>query len=159
MSDWREYDPVGVAGYTAVSLAGVFVLFAKKKKYTVLKAGFVLLNSFLLLPFAGHVLNGFSYVSNRWIWAYGMLIAYIFVKIYPELVFAYSQRKAEGIRDASGLLCSGTSSGSSENAEKPYGNDPSDTFRVYRTFLWKYFCERTKSLSDDRRLSDRRYFV
>lgn len=75
----------GVAGYTAVSLAGVFVLFAKKKKYTVLKAGFVLLNSFLLLPFAGHVLNGFSYVSNRWIWAYGMLIAYIFVKIYPEL--------------------------------------------------------------------------
>ena len=75
----------GVAGYTAVSLAGVFVLFSKKKKYTALKAGFVLLNVFLLLPYAGHVLNGFSYVSNRWIWAYGMLIAYIFVKIYPEL--------------------------------------------------------------------------
>ena len=69
------------------------------------------------------------------------------------------KRKAEGIRDTSGLLCSGTSSGSSENAEKPYGNDPSDTFCVYRTFLWKYFCERKKSLSDDRRLSDRRYFV
>ena len=75
----------GVAGYTAVSLAGVFVLFSKKKKYTALKAGFVLLNVFLLLPHAGHVLNGLSYVSNRWIWAYGMLIAYIFVKIYPEL--------------------------------------------------------------------------
>ena len=75
----------GVAGYTAVSFAGVFVLFSKKKKYTALKAGFVLLNVFLLLPYAGHVLNGFSYVSNRWIWAYGMLIAYIFVKIYPEL--------------------------------------------------------------------------
>lgn len=75
----------GVAGYTAVSLAGVFVLFSKKKKYTALKAGFVLLNVFLLLPYAGHVLNGFSYVSNRWIWAYGMLIAYIFVKTYPEL--------------------------------------------------------------------------
>ena len=75
----------GVAGYTAVSLAGVFVLFSKKKKYTALKAGFGLLNVFLLLPYAGHVLNGFSYVSNRWIWAYGMLIAYIFVKIYPEL--------------------------------------------------------------------------
>lgn len=75
----------GVAGYTAVSLAGVFVLFSKKKKYTALKAGFVLLNVFLLLPYAGHALNGLSYVSNRWIWAYGMLIAYIFVKIYPEL--------------------------------------------------------------------------
>ncbi|MDO4276151.1 MAG: YfhO family protein [Eubacteriales bacterium] len=75
----------GVAGYSAVSMAGVFVLFSRKKKYRELKAGFLLLNLFLLLPFAGHVLNGFSYVSNRWIWAYGMLIAYIFVKAYPEL--------------------------------------------------------------------------
>ena len=75
----------GVAGYTAISMTGVFVLFAKKKSNTALKAGFLLLNVFLLVPFAGHVLNGFSYVSNRWIWVYGMLIAYIFVKIYPEL--------------------------------------------------------------------------
>ena len=65
----------GVAGYSAVAMAGVFVIFSKKKKYTGLKLGFVLLNLFLLIPFAGHVLNGFSYVSNRWIWAYGMLIA------------------------------------------------------------------------------------
>ena len=75
----------GVAGFSAISLTGVFVLFAKRRKYRALKVGFVLINLFLLLPFAGHVLNGFSYVSNRWIWAYGMLIAYIFVKIYPEL--------------------------------------------------------------------------
>ena len=75
----------GVAGFSAVSLTGVFVLFAKRKKYRTLKVGFILLNLFLLLPYAGHALNGFSYVSNRWIWAYGMLIAYIFVKIYPEL--------------------------------------------------------------------------
>lgn len=75
----------GVAGYSAVAMAGVFVLFSKKKKYLGLKWGFALLNLFLLVPFAGHVLNGFSYVSNRWIWAYGMMIAYIFVKAYPEL--------------------------------------------------------------------------
>lgn len=75
----------GVAGYSAVAMAGVFVIFSKKKKYTGLKLCFVLLNLFLLIPFAGHVLNGFSYVSNRWIWAYGMLIAYILVQAYPEL--------------------------------------------------------------------------
>lgn len=74
----------GVAGYSAVAMAGVFVIFSKKK-YPYLKAGFIMLNFFLLFPFAGHVLNGFSYVSNRWIWAYGMMIAYIFVKAYPEL--------------------------------------------------------------------------
>lgn len=75
----------GVAGYSAVAMAGVFVLFSGKQKYLELKWGFALLNLFLLVPFAGHVLNGFSYVSNRWIWAYGMMIAYIFVKAYPEL--------------------------------------------------------------------------
>ena len=66
-------------------MTGVLYCFQSEKNYTALKVGFVLLNAFLLLPYAGHVLNGFSYVSNRWIWAYGMLIAYIFVKIYPEL--------------------------------------------------------------------------
>ena len=75
----------GVAGYSAVAMAGVFVLFSRKRKYLDLKLGFIMLNLFLLVPFAGHVLNGFSYVSNRWIWAYGMMIAYIFVKAYPEL--------------------------------------------------------------------------
>ena len=86
----------GVAGYTAIAMTGVFVLFAKKKSNTALKAGFLLLNVFLLVPFAGHVLNGFSYVSNRWIWAYGMLIAYIFVKIYPELFRLDIREKRRG---------------------------------------------------------------
>lgn len=86
----------GVAGYSAVAMAGVFVLFSKKKKYTDIKLGFLLLNLFLLIPFAGHVLNGFSYVSNRWIWAYGMMIAYIFVKAYPEL-FTLSVREKKKI--------------------------------------------------------------
>lgn len=83
----------GVAGYSAVAMAGVFVIFSKKKKYTGLKLGFVLLNLFLLIPFAGHVLNGFSYVSNRWIWAYGMLIAYILVQAYPELFILQMREK------------------------------------------------------------------
>ena len=83
----------GVAGYSAVAMAGVFVIFSKRKKFTGLKLGFVLLNLFLLIPFAGHVLNGFSYVSNRWIWAYGMLIAYILVQAYPELFALQIQEK------------------------------------------------------------------
>lgn len=86
----------GVAGYSAVSMAGVFVIFAKRKKYTHLKWGFLLLNLFLLFPFAGHVLNGFSYVSNRWIWAYGMMIAYLFVKAYPEL-FTLTKKEKQRI--------------------------------------------------------------
>ena len=39
----------GVAGYSAVAMAGVFVLFSKRKKHFDLKWGFALLNLFLLL--------------------------------------------------------------------------------------------------------------
>ena len=85
MSDWRKHDPVGSCRIYCSFYDRCLCTVFKAKKYTALKVGFVLLNAFLLLPYAGHVLNGFSYVSNRWIWAYGMLIAYIFVKIYPEL--------------------------------------------------------------------------
>lgn len=86
----------GVAGFSAVSMAGVFVIFSRRKKYTELKAAFLMLNLFLLIPFAGHVLNGFSYVSNRWIWAYGMLTAYMFVKAYP-LLFTLTVREKKRI--------------------------------------------------------------
>ena len=39
----------GVAGYSAVAMAGVFVLFSKKKKYLDLKWGFALLNLFFVI--------------------------------------------------------------------------------------------------------------
>ncbi len=75
----------GVAGFRQWLWLVSLYCFRREKKNGLLKAGFLLLNLFLLVPFARHVLNGFSYVSNRWLWAYSMLIAYIFVKIYPEL--------------------------------------------------------------------------
>jgi uncharacterized membrane protein YfhO len=34
----------------------------------------------------GQVLNGFSYIANRWIWAYGLLIGYIVVDTWHDLV-------------------------------------------------------------------------
>lgn len=74
-----------VLGLVPLLLAAVFVLLVKRKKNTDLKAGFFLLTVFLLFPFFGHVLNGFSYVSNRWIWGYDMLLSYILVRVYPQL--------------------------------------------------------------------------
>lgn len=78
MSHWS------VAGFSVLSITAVMIMFSKKGKYQALKRGVLLLTGMLLVPFAGHMLNGFSYVSNRWIWAYGMLLSYIFVKMYPE---------------------------------------------------------------------------
>lgn len=149
----------GVAGYTAVSLAGVFVLFSKKKKYTALKAGFVLLNVFLLLPYAGHVLNGLSYVSNRWIWAYGMLIAYIFVKIYPEL-FALTLTEKRKVFVMLLIYCIlGAPSGGGKDTAKSDGDGPFVTFDIYRAFLRKYLYQGAKSYGDGCRFPDRRHPV
>lgn len=87
-------DPWGVTGFSGVAMAGVFVIFSKRKKNWELKLAFILGNLFLLIPFAGHVINGFSYVGNRWMWAYAMMIAYILVRAYPEIfVMSLKEKK------------------------------------------------------------------
>lgn len=53
-----------------------------------LGAGFLLLTLFLLIPAAGYALNGFAYVANRWVWGYSMLVAFIVVAMWDEMVRA-----------------------------------------------------------------------
>ena len=139
----------GVAGYSAVAMAGVFVIFSKKKKYTGLKLGFVLLNLFLLIPFAGHVLNGFSYVSNRWIWAYGMLIAYILVQAYPEL-FTLGIRERTDICDAADIWRAGTVFRIRPYGTQYHGTDDAGPGCVYSGFLRKRIYTGKISLWNDR---------
>ncbi|MDO5520050.1 MAG: YfhO family protein [bacterium] len=72
-------------GFSAISIIGVVTLFVKKNKNKELKIAFIIMTIMLMVPYLGHVMNGFSYVSNRWSWGYAMLVAYIVVKIVPEL--------------------------------------------------------------------------
>ena len=44
-----------------------------------------LLLALLLVPQAGSVLNGISYVSNRWVWAFTMLEAFILARVCPGI--------------------------------------------------------------------------
>lgn len=81
MASSRYYT---VMGFAPILLVSLLVLLVRRKKNRELKAGWLILTVLLLIPFAGHMINGFSYVSNRWIWAYGMLLSYILVKMYPE---------------------------------------------------------------------------
>ena len=76
-----RYTMIGVAGICAMSLV---VLFMKRKKYYGLKAGAIFVMLLYCFPVVGHVLNGFSYVTNRWSWAGVMFFTYLFVKMYPE---------------------------------------------------------------------------
>ncbi|MDO4273913.1 MAG: YfhO family protein [Eubacteriales bacterium] len=84
-----KYTIIGVAAICILSLG---VLFLQRKKYAALKTAVVLLTVMLCVPYAGSVMNGFSYATNRWSWAMVMLISYIFVKMYPEF-FTLSPRQ------------------------------------------------------------------
>ena len=87
-------------GYVPPVLLCIFLLFLKKKQLTGLKAGFLVLTLMLLLPTAGSVMNGFSYVANRWGFGYSFLVCLILVRLWPEL-FRLSGKEKAGI-----LLCS-----------------------------------------------------
>ncbi|MCC8182360.1 MAG: YfhO family protein [Clostridiales bacterium] len=67
-----------VMGYAAVALITVFLLFLQKSHRDV-KVAFIVLSVMTLIPAAGSIMNGFSYVSNRWVWGYSFLVAYILV--------------------------------------------------------------------------------
>lgn len=72
-------------GVVVTGLVSVFFLFAKKGNEQ-LKAGILILLTILCIPYAGHVLNGFSYVSYRCSFAVPFVLAYTFVKMFPEFL-------------------------------------------------------------------------
>ena len=73
-------------GYVSLVAIGIFMMFSYRRKYTQLKIGFIILSIMLCIPYAGHIMNGFSYVANRWIWGYGFLLAFIMTMMLPKIV-------------------------------------------------------------------------
>ena len=92
-------------GYTPFCLIAVFVLWIRKdRKYLPYKIAFAMCVLFMMIPAVGSLMNAGSYVTNRWIWAFSMLVAYIFVMIYPELFLLSVKEKLYLI-----VLCCGYS--------------------------------------------------
>lgn len=63
-------------GLTAMGIVGLVFLFFKKKKYSFLKISLLISTIFLMFPVFGKIINGFSYVTNRWVWVYALLVAF-----------------------------------------------------------------------------------
>lgn len=79
--------------FTVIAFVAILMLWmreSKQKKYLrrnkLLKVAFVILTAMMLIPAAGKVMNGFGYVSNRWNYAYAMLISYIVVCMLPDII-------------------------------------------------------------------------
>ncbi len=72
-------------GFTALGIAGAVLLFTKKKENGFLKAGFIILTVMMLFPVVSKITNGFSYVTNRWSFAYGLMVAFIFAVMIKDI--------------------------------------------------------------------------
>lgn len=61
-------------------------LFLFLSGHAVIKTLFILYMLFGTIPFFGFVFNGLAYPTNRWIWAQGLLMAYMLVRVWEDLV-------------------------------------------------------------------------
>lgn len=77
-----------IAGYTPIALISVFFIFIKKGKYKPLKTAVIVSYILQLFPIFGSMLNGFDYVSNRWIWANAFLMAFIVTCTFKDIIKA-----------------------------------------------------------------------
>lgn len=73
-------------GFAAPVLPATLLMFYKKRNFKVLKILFLICILIMLFPFLGYALNGFSYVSNRWSWAFALLCSYILSAIWQSLM-------------------------------------------------------------------------
>lgn len=73
-------------GYVSPVLPAIFLLFYKRKKYSLLKTFFITGSIIMLVPFLGQALNGFSYVTNRWSFAFALVCAYSLTLIWPHFL-------------------------------------------------------------------------
>lgn len=72
-------------GYAVAVLPALLLLFHKKRKYQIYKCLYLICFVIMMFPFLGRVFNGFSYVTNRWCWAFALLSAYILSLMWPFL--------------------------------------------------------------------------
>lgn len=81
-------------GLSGPCIAALFLLFTKKKSNTFLKTMLIICLVMLLFPIFAHVLNGFSYSSNRWSFAIALPVAYTLTVMWPS----FAELKAKEIR-------------------------------------------------------------
>lgn len=73
-------------GYAAPVILAISLLFMRRKQYRFLKNCFLVCTVIILIPAPGQLLNGMSYMSNKWVWAFALLCAYTFTVMWPELM-------------------------------------------------------------------------
>ena len=84
-------------GFAAPVFIAVLLLFMRKRERLLLKILFGICGIIIVFPVFGQILNGMSYMSNRWSWALALLCAYTLAVMWHDLMHLK-------IRDAVKLL-------------------------------------------------------
>lgn len=79
---WASVGPDSDFGFGAVGVFAVMML-AVGRGHLSKKITLAIFTLFLLVPWFGKALNGFSYVANRWTWAYAFVVASTVVSCLP----------------------------------------------------------------------------
>lgn len=79
-------------GFGGLGLLACALLFSRRKEHRLLKVAFIAATIGLLVPAVGSVLNGFNYATNRWAWAYALIVCFIVAKMLPDLMQADKRR-------------------------------------------------------------------
>ena len=74
-----------IIGFGSIAFICVTYLFLKRNSNSGLKIAFIIMTLGLCIPFVGHVMNGFGYVTNRWVWAYCLCVAYIVTRVTSNI--------------------------------------------------------------------------
>ncbi|MBO4407979.1 MAG: YfhO family protein [Clostridiales bacterium] len=73
-------------GYSVPAVLAVIILLRRPKRDLLLKLLLAAAAVILLVPAFGQILNGFSYMNNRWCWALLLLVSYILVTVWDDLI-------------------------------------------------------------------------
>lgn len=74
----------GVAPLAYLGVGAIFLQKSEENRWT--KIYFFLGIIFLIFPLAGHIFNGFGYVVNRWVFAWVLIVTYMFAKGAADLL-------------------------------------------------------------------------
>ena len=80
-------------GYSAPTVLAIFMLFLNKKENKLLKTLIIACLIIMVIPVFGQILNGFSYMCNRWCWALALLVSYILVSQWEKLMYIEGKNK------------------------------------------------------------------
>ena len=75
-------------GFGGLAFLACVLLFSRRKENTSLKVTFVLASIMLLLPAFGRLFNGMNYATNRWVWAYALVVCFVVARMLPSLLAA-----------------------------------------------------------------------